>query len=79
MSCFPQDFHSPSTSRQTRSGASKEECPAPRQKEIRAVARVVVSSDSPEKIRNFDSPDRPRLSREAVGNIVTTFKRGLNL
>ena len=45
----------------------------------KATARVSVSSDSPEKIRNFDSPGRPRLSKEAVGNIVATFKKGLAL
>ena len=44
---------------------------------VRPIARVSVSSDSPEKIRNFDSPGRPRLSKEAVGNIVATFKKGL--
>ena len=46
-------------------------------KVVRASARVSVSSDSPEKIRNFDSPGRPKLSKEAVGNIVATFKKGL--
>ena len=42
-------------------------------------ARVSVSFDSPEKIHNFDSPTKPVLSKEAVGNIVATFKRGLIL
>ena len=71
-----QDVHSPSSARRTRSAANMEEAGAG-EHVARAVARVSVSSDSPEKIRNFDSPGRPRLSREAVGNIVATFKKGL--
>ena len=45
----------------------------------RGVARVSVSCDSPQKIVNMDSPSRPVLSKEAVGNIVATFRRGLQL
>ena len=70
-----QDFHSPSSARRTRSVANMEETAV--DKVVRASARVSVSSDSPEKIRNFDSPGRPKLSKEAVGNIVATFKKGL--
>ena len=44
-----------------------------------AAARVSVSFDSPEKIHNFDSPTKPVLSKEAVGSIVATFRRGLVL
>ena len=70
-----QDFHSPSSARRTRSVANMEETAV--DKVVRASAGVSVSSDSPEKIRNFDSPGRPKLSKEAVGNIVATFKKGL--
>lgn len=85
-----QDFHSPSNSRRTRSVANREGSEASLEEledrertevraKVRARAKVSVSSDSPEKIRNFDSPGRPRLSKEAVGSIVRTFKRGLVL
>jgi len=70
-----QDLHSPSSARRTRSAATMEDTAG--EDVLRAIARVSVSSDSPEKIRNFDSPGRPRLSKEAVGNIVATFKKGL--
>jgi len=65
-----QDYHSPTAERKTR-------------KKVEVVtagmARVAVSTDTPEKIRNFDSPARPTITREAVGNIVSTFRRGLAL
>jgi len=63
-----QDSHSPTATRKTR-------------KTVEAVtagmARVAVSTscDTPEKMRNFDSPARPTITKETVGNIVSTFRR----
>jgi len=61
-----QDSHSPSTSRKTRKKVESV---------TGAMARVAVSTDTPEKIRNFDSPARPIITKETVGNIVSTFRR----
>lgn len=65
-----QDSHSPTAHRRTR-------------KKMEAVtgamARVAVTTDTPEKIRNFDSPAKQNISKETVGNIVSTFRRGLVL
>ena len=66
-----EDNHSPNAGRKTR------------KKKVDsmtgAMARVAVSTDTPEKIRNFDSPARPTITKETVGNIVSTFRRGLVL
>jgi len=72
-----QDYHSPSTARRTRKQSESQETRV--EAVTRGVARVSVSCDSPQKIQNMDSPSRPELSREAVGNIVATFRRGLQL
>lgn len=65
-----EDNHSPTAGRKTRKKVDSM---------TGAMARVAVSTDTPEKIRNFDSPARPTITRETVGNIVSTFKRGLVL
>jgi len=61
-----QDSHSPTGHRRTR-------------KKVEAVtgamARVAVSTETPEKIRNFASPAKQNISKETVGNIVSTFRR----
>ena len=72
-----QDYHSPSTARRTRKQSESQETRV--EGVTRGVARVSVSCDSPQKIVNMDSPSRPELSKEAVGNIVATFRRGLQL
>jgi len=61
-----EDNHSPTAGRKTRKKVDSM---------TGAMARVAVSTDTPEKIRNFDSPARPTITRETVGNIVSTFKR----
>jgi len=61
-----QDSHSPSASRRTRKKVESV---------TGAMARVAVSTETPEKIRNFDSPARPNITKETVGNIVSTFRR----
>lgn len=61
-----QDSHSPTTTRRTRKKVDVV---------TGALARVSVSTATPEKIRNFDSPSRPDISKETVGNIVSTFRR----
>lgn len=67
-----QDYHSPKSTRRTKknidlvTGAF-------------AKVKVSTSTSTPEKIRDFDSPSRPDITKEAVGNIVSTFRRGLVL
>lgn len=65
-----EDNHSPNAGRRTRKKVDSM---------TGAMARVAVSTDTPEKIRNFDSPARPTITKETVGNIVSTFRRGLVL
>jgi len=61
-----EDNHSPNAGRRTRKKVDSM---------TGAMARVAVSTDTPEKIRNFDSPARPTITKETVGNIVSTFRR----
>jgi len=65
-----EDNHSPTAGRRSRKKVDSM---------TGAMARVAVSTDTPEKIRNFDSPARPTITKETVGNIVSTFRRGLVL
>jgi len=65
-----QDSHSPSSARKTRNKVDSV---------TGAMAKVTVSAETPAKIRNFDSPARQNITRETVGNIVSTFRRGLAL
>jgi len=61
-----QEKHSPTATRRTK-------------KKVEIVtdglAKVAVSTDTPEKMRNYDSPARPTITKETVGNIVSTFRR----
>jgi len=61
-----QEKHSPTTTRRTKKKVDIVTA---------GMAKVAVSTDTPEKMRNFDSPARPTITKETVGNIVSTFRR----